>query len=1201
MRVKKLDIFGFKSFATKESLHFGQGVTSIVGPNGCGKSNVVDALRWVMGEQNARHLRGGQMSDIIFCGAEKKAPLGFAEVSLTLINDEHDVPLEYSNFSEIQITRRLYKSGDSEYEINKQKVRLKDITDFFLGTGVGTKAYSIIEQGRVSEIVSQKPQDRRNLIEEAAGITKYKAKKIQAERRMEDTRANLSRIIDIKNEIEKRVKSLVKEKEKLTAAKEIRETIKRLDLHLAVHQFLMLKATESFHGKEKNELLELKEKLSQDLHIANHHFEKILRVYDEKSEQKILLDQLILQHQSSKELAIRDRDFAKETSANNQSLLKRIHAQVDDLSERSKALLIEEQRFSKDVAELSALEKVCQEEQLAIKTNGQGIIDERLKLLTLMRDLQTKLTDESAKAARLQAQINALADQEKQNILDIKNHENEKEAKRTEKEEVQFRIRAVEEEISLAKEKLSILEKNLKDTEEALHGEKEQTQALTSDVTRRQQELLVSTSRANSLQEIDNQLSWSESGVSTLFRQGERHHMLGTLASVIRAREGEEGLVENCLRHLLDAAIVQDRSSLLKLMEDIKQKKLNSSTFICLDGTYGAKNLTFHGLQNLTDLVDIKGDEFQSLKGLISFYWIATDLSQALSLWNEAMDKGIALLTRQGELFLPDGRASLLMPSSKNGVLSRKNELTRLSSLNEENKKELDALTARLNEKKTRLQELESSKNTLSNELRPLGLLVARLEENHKQRLAENIRLDKEIEAKELRLKELVTRNSGFADKVITLKEEWSNALEQHKKFEQELLSHKDKQAAVEKQYEDYQERLKLAEIKYASNQEKLKGGKNWLLQVEENNAHIKQQQANFKEQIEGIEQEELVLSEKERQADKKIALLEKELIESSKQQGAIAKEVSELLIKKNEAELSLQDQKHRVRETADILTAISIKVDSLKKDISLVIERIFERYQTPLIDHVIDFHLLPIHEAQAKKSIEDNKRALDRVGPLNENAAREYEEFEQRLNFLTGQITDLESALIQLESAIKKINKTTKARFLEAFHNINQQFSKVFPRLFNGGKAELVLTNEEDALISGVDIIAKPPGKNIGSIELMSGGEKALTAISLIMAIFLIKPSPFCLLDEVDAPLDEANVARFSQLIKEMSSLSQFIVITHNRKTMETADQLYGVTMEDAGMSKIVAVQVGQAYDALKKSPPEKQAKPRQLFLEDI
>lgn len=486
-------------------------------------------------------------------------------------------------------------------------------------------------------------------------------------------------------------------------------------------------------------------------------------------------------------------------------------------------------------------------------------------------------------------------------------------------------------------------------------------------------------------------------------------------------------------------------------------------------------------------------------------------------------------------------------------------------------------------------------------ELRPLGLLVARLEENHKQRIQENSRLDKEIESKDNRLKELLSRNSGFADKVTSLKDEWSNALEEHKKLEQELLGHKQQQALIEQQYEDYQQRLKVSEINYASNQEKLKGSRNWLLQVQENNAHIKQQQANFTEQIDGIEQEELILSEKERQAEKKIAALEKELIDTGKQQGNIAKEVAELLIKKNEAEIILAEKKHGVREIADNLTATTMKIDSVNKDITLVMERIFERYQTALPDHVLDFHLLPIHEAHAKKSIEDNKRALDRVGPLNENAAREYEEYEQRLTFLTGQITDLESALIQLESAIKKINKTTKARFLEAFTNINQQFSKVFPRLFNGGKAELVLTNEEDVLISGVDIIAKPPGKNIGSIELMSGGEKALTAISLIMAIFLIKPSPFCLLDEVDAPLDEANVARFSQLIKEMSSLSQFIVITHNRKTMETADQLYGVTMEEAGMSKIVAVQVAEAFDSLKKAPPDKQAKPRQLFLEDI
>jgi chromosome segregation protein len=1204
MRVKKLEIFGFKSFATKESIHFGPGITGVVGPNGCGKSNVVDALRWVMGEQNARHLRGGQMSDIIFCGAEKKAALGFAEVTLTLENDSQNVPLEYSNFAEIQITRRLYKSGDSEYEINKQKTRLKDITDFFLGTGVGTKAYSIIEQGRVNEVVSAKPIDRRNLIEEAAGITKYKAKKAAAERRMEDTRVNLNRIIDIKNEIQKRVNALIKEKEKLSTALSLKNTIRDLDLHLACHQFLGLNATAKFFQTQMDALQGQKRQLFEEQSFLQHAFDKILSAYDEKSEQKILLDQLIFQHQSSKELAAKDREFCIETLNNNHTLLQRIDGQLGDLNHRSKSLLADAVRHEEEARAAQVMHEQILKELAQINENGQSLLENRNNSWRKTREITTSITEQSSKAARLQGQINGLENQEKQTALDLKNHLAETDAKSQDLSALVEHLASIVSDIAEGQANI----KKLDDEAEALQVQYLAQKSVSEELTQKLQQLrkvqVETTSRLRSLQEIEAELKWSECGVAALWSRGEREHILGMVADVLSPKAGEETLVENTLAQMLDTAIVKDRQAMTVLMGKIREGKLSSSNFVCLSQMKAAgQQVAAFGLPNLTQFVALKDDSYRALMQLLQFYFVAADLEEAFQHWPHAQALGVGIVTRAGVALLPTGQAKLLMASSEQGVLRRRSELEALSA-------ELEVVSSSYGEAERelataleKLKSLELAKKAVIDEVKPLSLALARLEENHRQKLYEQKRLESDLAARKARLEDLSARSVGFATSIANLRIEWEQAIARHLELENEQIKLKEAVDQIEEAYQSYQDQIKTCEIKKATTQEALKSSKAAMGQAEQNIAHIKQQEAQFLEQMGTIRDEELILQEKQRQAEVKMVALEKELLQTSMQQREIALAVLELQAEKNAGEMALGAVRNQAKGVADAISALSQKISDVQKDVDLLVERIRERHQTYLLDHLIDFHHRPLNEAQAKKTIEENKKALDKVGPVNENAANEYDAYEQRLNFLVGQISDLESALLQLESAIKKINKTTKARFMEAFTAINRQFSQVFPRLFNGGKAELVLTNEEDILLSGVDIIARPPGKNIGSIELMSGGEKALTAISLIMAIFLIKPSPFCLLDEVDAPLDEANVTRFSQLIKEMSELSQFIVITHNRKTMETADQLYGVTMEEAGMSKIVSVAVQQAFDSLKRAMPAKGAppKPTQLFLGEL
>ncbi len=1201
MRIKKLEIFGFKSFANRQSLNFGEGLTGIVGPNGCGKSNVVDALRWVMGEQNARHLRGGNMQDIIFCGSEKKAALGFAEVSLTIDNDQQDAPLDYNHYSEIQITRRLYKSGESEYEINRQKARLKDISEFFMGTGVGTKAYSIIEQGRVNEVISAKPQDRRAIIEEAAGITKYKSKKAAAERRMETTRANLNRIIDIRNEIDKRVTALLRDKEKLDRVNIHKANIRNLDFHIASHQYLAILA-------EQNYLLSLKAKediknteLNREIAVIEHSFSQILAEYSHQNEQKRVLEDLLAQHRNSAALLEKDLAYTKQALTDNQAFIGRVENQTQDLSKReaelSKDIANFETQHQESILLLNNLNKLIAEK----KSNGSEVINARQQNLLAERDTQAKLVSTAANAARMQAQIQALDHQEYERIQSMKTLEQELNQKTSDCSELSERHKALDQEYKLGQDRETLLKADLLKEEQTISVLEKNRHELSKQLEIILDNLRQTSSRLNSIKEIDAKLEWSDSGISTILSSKERDILKGVVADAVSVLPGQEKLVEKCISHLLDTGLLAKKEDLKKAVQILHNKSSSTTNFYILEDQDAANPSKPLGLKNLSDIIIIKNNP--SLHSKLSRYFIAEDLNSALDHWSAARLAQAFIVTPAGELLRPDGQASILGAANNQGVLQRKNEQIALEQklsvlLTERENQELLIKTNKEN-----LINTVEQKNIINQELKPLSLGLIRLDESLKQKTRdlERLKIDlSRLNDKLLALKATALNND---DKKSSLQTSWAEALNEHRLLEASLENIKKERVATEYGYEQYQSQLRELELSQASCQEKFSSLKKACDQALKAKDHILAQQEILSDEVINKNNDELKLKESIRQTDKKIENLEREIKQCEHHLAGLITSCTELGRKKNELELNLAQQNLQKATIQKQSHERELLATKLEHELKTLNERIFERYQAILSHQLSDYHHQPLNPNTAKRELEELKRTLERLGSVNENADQEYNEFKARKDFLDNQISDLEQALSQLENAIKKINKTTALRFNEAFLNINKQFSQVFPRLFNGGKAELVLTDNEDLLSCGVDIMAKPPGKNIGSIELMSGGEKALTAISLIMAIFLIKPSPFCLLDEVDAPLDEANVSRFSQLIREMSELSQFIVITHNRKTMESADQLYGVTMEDAGMSKIVSVHVQQAFESFKQAAPKletKPSKPTQLNLGD-
>lgn len=693
-------------------------------------------------------------------------------------------------------------------------------------------------------------------------------------------------------------------------------------------------------------------------------------------------------------------------------------------------------------------------------------------------------------------------------------------------------------------------------------------------------------SRLRSLNEIADKCEWSESGVSDILLSEHKSLVKGVVAEIIRVKPGYEDAVERYLAHLLDAAIVTNSDDLAALARFIKQRQLPKTAFFMLDGKATQKLAKPIGLKCLADVVTID-EAFQPLFHQLEQFFIAENLTTAIHHWPAAQLAQATIISEQGELLLPDGRALILGNDNGKGVLKRKNEINELKAklvLLETAKKTLHetVLRSEADEKACELvmAALRQETNTHS-----YGLV--RLEESVKQKAAERTRILAERDKLHTKMAELAKKSGLFDERIAELSKSWAAALDEHKEQEDVLERLRAEKASVDEDFNSYQQKLHDIEVQKIAAHEKVLRFAHSLSEAEKNLTQTQTQINALTSQANEKGHDELVLKETIRQNEKKLSDLTCEIEATGKMLVEKKRRCGELARAKESEELKLHQLTAREQELRKKLHQFELELNTIDHQLLSTEERIKEKYRVNLRDYIVDFHHIPLDEQAATAEKNDLTKTKDRLGSVNENAAREYEEFKERSEFLHTQVADLNDALTQLEDAIKKINKTTKLRFMEAFNNINEQFSKVFPRLFNGGRAELVLCGEEDLQTSGIDIIAKPPGKNISSIELMSGGEKALTAISLIMAIFLIKPSPFCLLDEVDAPLDEANVARFSQLIKEMSQFSQFIVITHNRKTMESADKLYGVTMEDAGLSKIVSVHVQQAFEALKTPMP--------------
>lgn len=1174
---------GFKSFAGKTSLHYTPGITAIVGPNGCGKSNIVDALRWVMGEQSARHLRGHHMEDVIFAGSDSLPATGMAEVSLIFDNADGGGPPEYAGFSEIMITRRLFRSGEAEYLLNKVSCRLKDIIDLFLGTGVGNKAYSIVEQGRVDEIVNAKPEDRRALIEEAAGTSKYKSRKIAAERKLERTHQNLLRVNDIVREIERQIRSLEQQARKAERYKALREELKEKEIRVAGHQSAAL----------ASQLAEEERLLAQ---VGDRVVAALASLHGRESESETIRVELI---DLEKEIAQAQESFYQQKVV-IQAEEQKIGFYRKDLAD----LEITTAKLQAELAEMDEKERGLSGEIDALHASQQQFVQLSLFEEAYLGEKDRELTEIKRRIQALQSEL----ERERQALIELSSRiahlRNEKGATEKRRLEIQKELSSVEQKQANSTSALESWQSTEREKQAALDrcaAGLAEAQKTIVELTRRighwervkdeQEEKLgelklkhqETKSRISSLETLQKNYEGYQDGVRAIMLKRRENAALdgicGLVADVIESSETLEKALTAVLGERIQYIIVQSHDEGLEAIDYLKRESSGRGTFIPRE---------FHKKQQrpllvsepevvgpLLERVSVREGYSEIAEFLIGDVVVVRDLKSGLDLWRR---NGFSntLVTLEGEVIDPMGVVSGgSLQSLDGGVLSQKRSLRELQASMPQIEADLQEADAVLAGIKKAAEETEAQKVGRTEESRRLDLDRVRLEHEILEAGREIVRAREALDLLAEERNDLLGASSKLEQTLEDLDREIERRLRERSEGE---VSLEGKQAVWAQMGSD------LTEVEKVVTESRMRS-----VALGE-----KKQSANSTLERQILSRQELLNQIRARHLEIERAVEKRTELDGTieRTREFLAREADSLKEKEQALEAKRTDYRQRSRALAEIEETLKeirsgVEEAQLEKNrLQLVSSENKIRYQhllqTIMEKYGVDLAGLPAREDLSPAAaedlageIEELRHRLDRMGDVNLAAIGEYDDLQSRYQFLSQQKEDLEKSIADLRQTIAKLNRTCRLHFRESFDQINEKFEAVFPRLFRGGKARLVLTDENDYLETGVDIVAQPPGKKLQSITLLSGGEKALTAVSLLFAIFLTKPTPFCVLDEVDAPLDDANIDRFNESVKEMSESSQFILITHNKRTMQAAELLYGVTMAEPGVSGVVSVKM--------------------------
>jgi chromosome segregation protein len=1186
MRLKKLEITGFKSFLEKVVVDFSPGISGIVGPNGCGKSNIADAIRWVMGEQRVRTLRGKKMDDVIFNGSEEAAPVGMAEVSMMLTADEEQFPGTYAEFKEVMITRRLFRDGESEYTINKIPCRLLDVREFFMGTGVGARTYSLVEQNSVYSLVEAKPEERRQFIEEAAGISKYKSRKESAVRKMEATQQNLLRLNDIIREVKTQLGAISRQAKKAEQYKALKKAVKEAELTVALQTNADLSTQRSsredaIHALKNREMevrtnmqgleaaLEaLKAELLEDESLISTHQEKL---YGTKNTVNIKEQGIEFSRRKIADLAARRQKDLAEGEA-----LKRREGETGDEIGSLKAAATEAEGtidvLRRSVAEsahfldeLRNMERTCRQDQEEKKIQYIDVVTEKAKLKNTLASLARMIEDFGKREAHESREIE-------------ENGKRSAELRRTLE-----KLRS-----GLAAEEESFME--LGGRREEIADELERAKGELAERDERIAELREESgrkaARLASLKEFDEGYAWCNEGIKSLMTDGKgsdrqelsRELFLGLVADHIQVPREYETAVEAVLGDKLQYVVVKSQTDGIRAIDYLKSSSLGRGSFVPLEVRPHASGASaFEHLREAVPLIEriVVQEDYQAVVNeLLGDVLLIPNLVNGISLWQQNGFCG-TFVTPEGDIISPSG---ILTGGSGNGseksLLRNRREITELAEevetlatgLKEEQNgrkrtasliaqwdEELLRLRSQLHLTELRMNGLKKDVERYEGEMRQVADRLKVLEFNRENLRSETAEARGRIAKHEAEMKILEGREAALNEAMAVAREKWD---------------------ALRTDLEERESALTEQKIRLASLEEKRESDLKTLARLEtsltDHSREIETRTADAK----ACDREAQALAAQIATEEEALKTLYAECrgLEASLFEKRNSLSEKEARFRAGEAEIRevKQTLDRKLREGSELemsFREVAMQMENLRRNIQ-------EKYMMDLTYLIPAFQPLTAEEIEELGAkLEKDRRAVENFGEVNLLALNEHEELKTRYEFLTAQVADLNASLETLRTTIARINAISRKRFAETFEGVNKCFQDVFTRLFPGGRAELRLTDENDLLETGVDIEIRIPGKRTQNVTLLSGGEKSLSAIALIFSVLLYRPVPFLLLDEVDAALDDSNISLFNRLVKETVSHSQILLITHNKKTMEIADSLYGVTMQKQGISTLVSV----------------------------
>ena len=1177
MYLKSIEVQGFKSFANKIVFQFHNGITGIVGPNGSGKSNVADAVRWVLGEQRVKQLRGASMQDVIFSGTELRKPQGFAYVAITLDNSDHQLPIE---FDEVTVSRRVYRSGESEYKINGNACRLKDINELFYDTGIGKEGYSIIGQGQIDKILSGKPEDRRELFDEAAGIVKFKRRKVITQKKLEDEKQNLVRVNDILSELEKQVGPLKRQSEAAREYLRLRESLKTFDVNLFLLESEDVRR--QLEAAEKNEAI-----VSADLTQVKESAEQMKREYDEISGLLAKLEESINQNREEMNRAdllkgnlegqigvLTEQINTERISAEHiGSRLMAIDREIGERQEKKAAYEAEKETLSAQQREVGGRLKELRE-TLRRTEEQMMLLDQRMEdsKADIIRALNEKagLSARQQRYATLLEQVDVRRAEVSQKLLHFKSDESVWDEK----------IGAEALRLTEVEDQLRTVEKEESETVLKRQASEEELRRLNRNLSNAQQDYHTSQTKLESLRNLAERYEGYGGSIRRVMEARDRIYGIhGVVADLITVQKKYEVAIETALGGSIQNIVTDTEQTAKQLIEYLKKNRFGRATFLPLTSignksTFSQERaLKEPGVLGLANtLVETKPEYEGLMKYLLGRVVVADNIDHAIALAKK-YQYSLRIVTLEGELLNAGGSMTGGAFKNSSNLLGRKREIEDLEERCkkilvqvEEIQKELNACETSLGEQKSRIEELASLKqqiyleqNTLQLNIRQMEEKKAEISQSSEDLVMENRQLEeqlRDIHDSQEKLKAEAVELEELNDRKNREIEEWSRESDQLKERRGELL---EKVSAVQLEESEASQKVHF---------------------MDENISRVAEEIGKLAEESEGLKNG---TGDSDRIINEKLSEIEnlKGLIgNAAAQSEALALQVREQT-ESREAHLASQKEFFEKREEAagrmGLLDKELFRLQSQKEKLSERLESqsayMWSEYEITYSDAESLRDPLLSSVPELKRQIGGLKQQIKALGNVNVNAIEDYKEISGRYEFMKTQHDDLVKAEETLLKIIEELDTGMRRQFEEKFKEIRREFDKVFKELFGGGHGTLELMEDEDILEAGIQIISQPPGKKLQNMMQLSGGEKALTAIALLFAIQNLKPSPFCLLDEIEAALDDSNVDRFAGYLHKLTANTQFIVITHRRGTMVASDRLYGITMQEKGVSTLVSV----------------------------